>query len=231
MTRSASLLPADRFLRDSVYLADDERTQLVRDNGTRGLESEDVRIRHLEYFSKVENADFLNQMLYVDAKTFMVSLNLNYTDKMSMASSIEVRVPFLDRELAEWTAWHVPPAQKLHAGTTKHILRQAMRNDLPVEVLHQPKAGFGAPIDYWLCSELAEMVDDVLSERQIEQRGIFSPAVVRRMVQEHRSGREDWSYPVWAILTLELWMRSFFDQTEIDCPTASYNGVPATAGS
>jgi asparagine synthase (glutamine-hydrolysing) len=150
-------------------------------------------------------------MLYLDTKAFMVSLNLNYNDKMSMASSVEVRVPYLDRGLAEWVAWNIPPSLKLHGATTKHILREAMRPLLPPEVLEQKKAGFGAPADHWLANDLREMVDDHLSEKKLRQRELFNPAVVRRLVNEQRSGREDWSMQVWQFLTLELWMQAFLD--------------------
>ncbi len=106
----------------------------------------------------MHDADFLNQMLYLDTKIFMTSLNLNYNDKMSMASSVEVRVPFLDRELAEFVAWNIPPHLKLKGflrPTTKHIFRHAMQDILPAEVLKQPKAGFAAPVDYWLAQRFA----------------------------------------------------------------------------
>ncbi len=120
----------------------------------------------------MEGSDFLNQMLYLDTKIFMASLNLTYNDKMSMASSVEVRVPFLDRELAEFVAWNVPPRLKLKGffrPTTKYIFRKAMKDVLPREVLSQPKAGFAAPIDYWLANDLKEMTDDLLSESRIRR--------------------------------------------------------------
>jgi asparagine synthase (glutamine-hydrolysing) len=153
-------------------------------------------------------------MLYLDTKIFMTSLNLNYNDKMSMASSVEVRVPFLDRELAEFTAWNIPPHLKLKGffcPTTKHIFRQAMKDILPAEVLRQPKAGFAAPVDYWLANDLREMVDDLLSETNIRSRGLFRPEAIRRFVDEHRSGAQDWSMQIWQFLTLEHWMRIFMD--------------------
>jgi asparagine synthase (glutamine-hydrolysing) len=153
-------------------------------------------------------------MLYLDTKIFLASLNLNYNDKMSMASSVEVRVPFLDRELAEFAAWSIPPNLKLKGflqPTSKHILRQAMRDVLPAEVLQQPKAGFAAPVDYWLAHDLKEMVDDLLSATSIRQRGLFRPEVVRRFVNEQRSGAQDWSMQIWQFLTLEHWMRVFLD--------------------
>jgi asparagine synthase (glutamine-hydrolysing) len=141
----------------------------------------------------------------------MVSLNLNYNDKMSMASSVEVRVPFLDWEFAEWVAWNVPPNLKLHSRTTKHILREAMRPVLPEEVLNQKKAGFGAPADYWLAYDLREMVDDLLSASRINERQLFDAQVVRRLVEEQRAGLGDWSAHIWQLLTLELWMQTFLD--------------------
>src|SRR5262249_59738132 len=101
-------------------------------------ENYDPAEQHTASFERVEHADFLNQMLYLDTKIFMVSLNLTYNDKMSMASSVEVRVPFLDRELAEFAAWNVPPALKLHGGllpTTKYIFRGAMGDLHPPVVI------------------------------------------------------------------------------------------------
>jgi asparagine synthase (glutamine-hydrolysing) len=82
---------------------------------------------------------------------------------------------------------------------------------LPEEVLQQPKAGFAAPVDYWLAHELRPMVDDLLSESQVERRGLFRPEAVRCMVDEHRRGDEDWSMQTWQLLTLEIWMQLFLD--------------------
>lgn len=211
MARSGSLPARDRFLMDSTYLTDQQKTQICLPAVRERVAGFDARSRHLAYFDEVAEADFLNQMLYLDTKAFMVSLNLTYNDKMSMASSVEVRVPFLDRELVEWTAKNVPPSLKLRNGTTKHIFREAMRPLLPREVLDQKKAGFGAPADIWLADDLAEMTDDLLSETKIRARGLFNPGAVRALVGEHRSGRHDWSLQVWQFLTLELWMREFID--------------------
>jgi asparagine synthase (glutamine-hydrolysing) len=133
---------------------------------------------------------------------------------MSMASSVEVRVPFLDRGLAEFVAWNVPPASKLKGKwrpVTKHIFREAMRSMLPAEVMRQPKAGFAAPVDYWLANDLRPMVDDLLSQSQVRRRGLFRPEVVRSYIDEHRRGAEDWSMQIWQLLTLEIWMQLFLD--------------------
>jgi asparagine synthase (glutamine-hydrolysing) len=231
MARSAALQPEERFIRNCTYLDREQKMNLysleVRDQ----LGDSDPAIRHHARFQSVRDADFLNQMLYLDAKIFMVSLNLNYNDKMSMASSVEVRVPFLDRELAEFAAWQVPPDLKLRGffrPTTKHILRRAMHGVLPDEVLRQPKAGFAAPVDYWLAHDLKEMVDDLLSTANIRKRGLFRPEAVRRFVDQHRSGAEDWSMQIWQFLTLENWMRIFLDSGAEPCFN-EYGRLPEAA--
>jgi asparagine synthase (glutamine-hydrolysing) len=214
MVRSAPLDPVDRFLMNCTYLDGEQKSSLYSQDFAQQLSGADPAEQHRASFARVEQADFLNQMLYLDTKIFMVSLNLTYNDKMSMASSVEVRVPFLDRELAEFVAWNVPPQLKLKGffhPTTKHILRRAMRDILPGEVLQQPKAGFGAPVDYWLAHDLREMVDDLLSEARVRSRGLFRPEAVEELVRAQRSGAEDWSMQIWQFLTLELWMRLFLD--------------------
>ncbi len=214
MARSASLSPVERFIMNCTYLDAQQKKELYTPALCDELSESDASSRHRAAFDNIRDSDFVNQMLYVDTKIFMTSLNLTYNDKMSMASSVEVRVPFLDRELAEFVAWNVSPNLKLKGHlrpTTKHIFREAMKGTLPEEVLRQPKAGFGAPADYWLANDLKEMVDDLLSERRVRQRGLFRPEAVRRFVEEQRRGKQDWSMQVWQFLTLELWTRTFLD--------------------
>jgi asparagine synthase (glutamine-hydrolysing) len=214
MARSASLAPADRFIANCTYFDDDRKLELYDLNFAAQALGADPAAQHHAAFERVGHAAFLHQMLYLDTKIFMATLNLTYNDKMSMASSVEVRVPFLDRELAEFAAWNIPPNLKLKGTlrpTTKYIFRQAMRDILPREVLQQPKAGFAAPVDYWLAHELRGMADDLLSEQQIRKRGMFRPQTVHRYLSEHRTGRHDWAMQIWQFLTLELWMQSFLD--------------------
>lgn len=214
MARSASLNPVDRFITNCTYLDAEQKAGLYSSEMAAEALAPDPACGHRAGFDRVREADFLHQMLYLDTKIFMTSLNLTYNDKMSMASSVEVRVPFLDRELAEFVAWNVPPNMKLKGllrPTTKYIFRKAMTDILPREVLQQPKAGFAAPVDYWLAHDLKEMVDDLLSPEQLRRRGLFQPAAVQRYIDEHRSGRQDWSMQLWQFLTLELWMQTFLD--------------------
>jgi asparagine synthase (glutamine-hydrolysing) len=213
MARSAALNPAEAFVRNCTYLDAQQKSGLYAPEFRR-LTDLNPAAQHMAAFDRVQHADFLNQMLYLDTKIFMTTLNLTYNDKMSMASSVEVRVPFLDHELAEFVAWNVRPGWKLNGKwrpVTKYIFREAMRSMLPEEVLQQPKAGFAAPIDYWLAHDLRSMVDDLLSETQVRKRRLFRPEVVRRYVDEHRRGAEDWSMQIWQLLTLEIWTQLFLD--------------------
>lgn len=211
LARSASLPPAQAFLAQSVYVSEELKTSLYAPDVARELCGLNSFASHEAYFSRIAHADFLNQMLYLDTKVFMASLNLLYNDKMSMASSVEVRLPFLDVSLVEWVAAKVPPSLKLRARVTKYLLREAMRPVLPAEVLSQKKAGFGAPIDYWLANDLRPMIDDLMSEDTVRRRGLFNPRTVRRLITEQRRGRSDWSFQIWQLLTFELWQRAFLD--------------------
>lgn len=214
MARSGSLDPREQFIRNATYLDAAQKRELYTAKMAGETEGFDPAGQHYERFARVKDADFLHQMLYLDTKIFMTSLNLTYNDKMSMASSVEVRVPFLDHDLAQFVASEVPPRLKLKgmlSPETKHILRRAMRDVLPAEVLRQPKAGFFAPVDYWLANEMRPLVDDLLGEERVARRGLLRPEVVRRYVDEHRAGRQDWSMQIWQFLTLELWMQIFVD--------------------
>src|SRR5258706_6258263 len=136
MARSAALTPPEAFIRNCTYFDSQQRAALYASESHPGQLTNSAR-EHLGAFDNVRDADFLNQMLYLDTKIFMTTLNLTYNDKMSMASSAEVRVPFLDRELAEFVAWNVRPEWKLKGKgrpTTKQIFRKAMQGMLHEEV-------------------------------------------------------------------------------------------------
>ena len=184
MARGEGLTPVDRFVMNCTTLTSRRFVPSVPRSLAPNLTRTNSRI--FQAFASVGSTDFLNQMLYLDSKIFMTRLNLMYNDKMSMASSVEVRVPFLDRELAEFVAWHVPPSKKVKGRlfpSTKYIFRKAMEGMLPEEIVRQPKAGFGAPVDYWLSQDLKEMVDDLLAKSQLNKRGMFRASVVDRMTR------------------------------------------------
>ena len=222
MAKSGSLPPQDAFLMNSTYFDEAQRSVLYAPEYREALVGTNSWSRHQEYFERVNHSDFLNQMLYLDTKVFMVSLNLTYNDKMSMASSVETRVPFLDVGLAEFAAANIPPSMKLRGGirtTTKYILKKAMQDFLPKEVVQQPKAGFGAPVDRWLAHDLKEMVADLLSPARIKARSLFRPEMVAQLIQEHQSGAQDWSLQIWQLITLEIWMETFMDDDRSQMPS------------
>ncbi len=128
-------------------------------------------------------------------------------DRMSMANSLEVRCPILDQEVASLAA-SFPPHWLIRDGKGKHIFICAMEDRLPRELLNRPKSGFAAPIAGWFRGPLREMLWDHLTGRRFLERGMVSPAFVKRMLAEHQRGRRDNSYWLWSLFMLELWRRT-----------------------
>src|SRR5918999_2638455 len=208
--RSAALEFQDRYLGFESYFTDEAKARLYTDDLRDATSGIDAYAAHRRYFAKAENAAALNQLLYVDLKTFLPCLNLMTTDKTSMAANLEVRVPFLNREMIDMAA-RMPPRLKLHGLKRKYILKKAAETLLPREVVWRKKAGFGAPIRSWLRGPLQPMVEDLLSEDAIRRRGLFRPKEVRRIIDLNLSGREDYNLQVFQLLNLELWHREFID--------------------
>ena len=213
LARSAALPERERYLGFGTYFTEDEKRELYSGAMREAANDFNPYREHQKYFDRVAGQDFVNQMLYVDLKTFLPCLNLTYTDKTSMASSTEVRVPLLDHELVELAA-RIPARLKLKGLTGKHILKRAAEAWLPPEIISRKKAGFSAPIRAWLVRDLREMVEDLLSKSNINRRGYFEYSVVRRLIDENLSGREDNSLKVFQLLTLELWHRAFIDEPD-----------------
>jgi asparagine synthase (glutamine-hydrolysing) len=130
-----------------------------------------------------------------------------------MAHALEARAPMVDHVFMEFAA-SLPSHLKLRGLTKKYILKRAARPLLPAAVIDRPKMGFGVPIDRWMRRELREMLHDVLLSRRAIERGIFREAAVRRVIDEHQSGRHHWHLQLWALLFLELWFRRFIDTRE-----------------
>lgn len=155
--------------------------------------------------------DRLQRMLYLEGKHFLPDHNLNYLDKTGMAAGVEIRVPLLDLELINF-AVGIPPEMKYRGVTSKYILKKAMAPLLPREAIYRPKTGFGAPLRRWLNRELREMLEEVLSARALENRGLFDPQAVRNLITLNQQGKVDAAYTIFALLCLELWCRRFVDR-------------------
>lgn len=152
--------------------------------------------------------DLLNQMLYLEMKFFLVDHNLNYTDKMSMATGVEVRVPFLDKELVEFSCT-IPTNLKMKGMTTKYILKKVMEKYLPHEVIYRPKSGFGAPVREWITKDMDATIKNYLSKENVEKRGIFNFTEIQKLIEANKQGKIDASYTIWALLSIESWMQQF----------------------
>ncbi|HXG93942.1 MAG TPA: asparagine synthase (glutamine-hydrolyzing) [Blastocatellia bacterium] len=210
LARSAALPERERYLGFGTYFTQDEKQELYSGALREAAIEFDPYREHQKYFNRVAGKDFVNQMLYIDLKTFLPCLNLTYTDKTSMASSMEVRVPLLDHELVELAA-RIPARLKLKSFTGKYIFKRAAEAWLPREIVYRKKAGFSAPIRAWLVRELRDVVEDLLSESNISRRGYFEYGFVRRLIDQNLSGREDNSLKIFQLLWLELWHREFID--------------------
>jgi asparagine synthase (glutamine-hydrolysing) len=132
-------------------------------------------------------------------------------DRASMATSLEVRAPFLDAELIDFLAG-VPLHMKLHGTTGKYLLRRLMRGRLPDAVLDRRKQGFGVPLNTWLRTSLAPLLREYLEPRRLAQAGILDPYAVNRLVTEHISGTRDRGQQLWPLLLLELWRERWLNQ-------------------
>ena len=128
-----------------------------------------------------------------------------------MASGIEVRVPFLDLELVEYSA-KIPPEMKLKGNVVKYILKKTMEKYLPHEIIYRPKTGFGAPVRQWVTHDLNEKVQEYLGESSIIKRGIFDPLEISRLISDNKSGKVDASYSILALMAIESWFRQFVDK-------------------
>jgi asparagine synthase (glutamine-hydrolysing) len=161
----------------------------------------------------------LQRMLYVDTKLWLPDFLLLRGDKLSMAHSLEARVPLLDHELAEFAA-ALPPRLKLRGFTRKYLLRKVAARYLPREILDRPKQGFPIPLSQWLRRELRSFARDLLAPETIRRRGLLDPSYVSQLLEEHESSFADHGLLLWGLLSLELWHQQF-----VDSPMGSGVGI------
>ncbi len=199
-----------RYLGFGTYFTDEMKASIYSESLRGEMKSFDAYTHHHKFFEKCRTASPLNRLLYVDFKTFMPALNLDTTDKTSMAANLEVRVPFLNHELVELSA-KIPAALKIKGIKRKYILKKAVESLLPKEIIWRKKAGFSAPIRSWLRTSLKPMVNDLLSEETVKRRGLFDYREVRAIIEANQSGREDFNLQVFQLLNFEIWMRELLD--------------------
>jgi asparagine synthase (glutamine-hydrolysing) len=159
----------------------------------------------------------LSRMLYVDTKLWLPDDLLARGDKMSMAASIEARVPLLDHKVLEFAA-SLPSQFKVHNLTRKYLLKKVAEKLLPREIVHRKKQGFPIPISLWFRSEARAFVSDLLAPDTIRRRGLFDVSYVQSLVQDHMSGSADRGAQLWALMLVELWHARFIDASSSEAP-------------
>ena len=168
-----------------------------------------------EYLDRVAEArpesDFAARMSYLELKLRLPELLLMRVDKMTMATSVEARVPFLDHHLVEY-AMGLPVALKIEGKSGKHILKKALESVLPHDVLYSRKRGFGAPIREWFRGAGGEKLAGMIMGSSIRRRDLFDYTFVAQLVDEHRNGKRDWSFHLWALLNVSLWYERWIDR-------------------
>jgi asparagine synthase (glutamine-hydrolysing) len=160
------------------------------------------------------SGDLLHRLLYTDIKTYLVEL-LMKQDQMSMAASVESRVPFLDHELVEFTA-RIPSKHSIDGMAGKSILKAAVKDLLPSSIVYRKKMGFPTPWAYWLEGATIDHIQEQLTEPRTLERGLFRPEAINRIIAEHRAGYRDHGNRIWRLLNLELWFRVCMEQASLD---------------
>ena len=170
--------------------------------------------------------DRVARLVHLYAHTYLTDDVLVKVDRASMGCSLEVRAPFLDVELVEFLS-RVPSNLKLRGFRTKHLLKLAFRDVLPPAIADRPKKGFGVPVAKWLKSDLRSTLEEELAPERLRRQGLFEPAEVQRLVQEHVRGRRDHRKPLWTLLMFQLWHRRYIDERA----ASAVAGYPARAPS
>ena len=163
----------------------------------------------IEYLSQIpKNTSKLDRMLSLEQQFFLADHNLIYTDRMSMALGVEVRVPFLDKELVEF-AFNIPDQYKQKETEGKWVLKKALEKYLPREVIYRPKTGFGVPLRRWMRNDLRDYLGKNLSFQNVKDRGLFNPKAVKKLIEDNDKGKIDASYTLFSLLCIEIWCKNY----------------------
>jgi asparagine synthase (glutamine-hydrolysing) len=212
MVEGGAISPTLRHARWMVFMTDAFRCNLYEPDFQNSINgSPSVQAFLEQKFDEARNLDFLAQSQYADIKTYLVDDILVKVDRMSMAASLEARVPLLDHRLIEF-ALNLPDPMRIRFRRTKVIFRKAMQGILPTEIIEKHKQGFSIPIKQWLRGPLKPMMTDLLSPHTVRNRGYFDPNTVSLWVNEHLKGTVNHSHRLWALMILELWHRKIYDQ-------------------
>ena len=208
-----SLPPRDRYLDGLSFLPalHRERSLFTNDFLASARAYTDPFTRFAEYYDDAPAQDALSRLMYLDTKTYLTGDILTKVDRMSMATSVEVRCPILDHQLVEWVA-SLPVKYKFQSGTRKYIFKRlAERIGVPSALLHRRKQGFSLPLVHWMRNELKDGLLTILTEPRTLQRGYFKPDAIRNLLDEHYRGYRNRAGVIWLLLVFELWHRNFLE--------------------
>ena len=201
----AELPEEPRFRRSYTLYDPDELRALVSPDLAGHVDQ--IIEEHTNIYNDNALPDEVNRMCLADARLFLPGLNLAYTDRASMAASVEVRVPFVDPLVAH-AAFAIEGSEKIRHRQGKVALKRAAESWLPREIVYRPKASFSAPLRAWVRNDLQEVIRDVLVAGELVRSGMIRADAVRRLIQDEQAGREDRAKQIWQLLTLELWYRN-----------------------
>ena len=209
------ILPADkRYLSWISFFNTDFYNKLFTDKLKKELSMSDPFQIHREFLNQKKTAEFLNRVFYLDVKTYLADDLLAMGDRMSMANSLELRIPFCDHKLLEFSA-SIPYSTKIEGFRLKYLLKRAVSQLLPKEIITKRKQGFMIPLGSWLQTELKDLTLDLLSKRSVKKRNYFNWECVQWMLREHYEGRQNFADQIWALMTLEIWHRIYIDNKPI----------------
>ena len=205
-----SLSPRDRYLDTVSYLPADRERSLFSDGFlTAAVDGMNPLHEVSRFYDEAQAPDRISRLLYLDTKSYLTGDVLTKVDRMSMATSLEVRCPLLDHVFVEWVT-QLPTRWKYRGGVRKYLLKK-LAHRLGVPGLDRPKQGFALPLTHWWRSELKSELLPILTEPKTLQRGYLNEIAVRGMVDEHLTGRRDHAHDLWLLLIFELWHRNFLE--------------------
>src|SRR5262245_34102550 len=203
-----------RYLDSVAFFQPDEKIALYSPDMHRSLQAWDAERTLGTRLTRFAPLPAHSRMMRLDFETYLPEDVLTKVDRMSMAHSIESRVPLLDNAVIDFAAT-LPATLKIHDGRRKHVLKEAVRQMLPAGILDRKKQGFGVPLGVWFRGGLADVFSDVLRSPRTRQRGYFKAGFVDRLLQEHLSGRRDHTLRMWQLLVFELWHRQYLDTAAV----------------
>ncbi len=206
------LTPEERFFSRHQVFSDDEKHQLYSRDLVNMMNGEfQIGPGILDLLQVPTDQNSINKLLYLDTNIYLPNDMLVKVDRMSMANSLEARVPLLDHKLAEFVI-NLPSSMKLRGSETKYILKKALSKLLPKEILYRKKQGFNIPLDVWFRNDLEEMARETLFDRTSTNRGFFKKGYIDKIIKSHKNKERDLSNQLWSLILFEKWCRRFVDK-------------------